>query len=45
MTHPVNLTEIIEGLAFQSDEGRSYLHTVTGDVVYITMEELRAAEE
>src|SRR2546421_673720 len=45
MTHLVNLTEIIEGLAFQSDEGRSYLNTATGEVVYITDEEVRAVEE
>jgi len=29
---------------FQSDEGRSYLNTATGEVVSITDEELRAAE-
>jgi hypothetical protein len=44
MTHPVKLTDLIEGLEFQSDEGRSYLNTATGEVVYIT-NELRAAEE
>jgi hypothetical protein len=42
---PVKLTDIIEGMDFQSDEGSSYLNMTTGEVVYVTMEELRAAEE
>ena len=41
----VKLKDIIEGLAFQSDEGSSHLNTTTGEVVYVTEEELRAAEE
>lgn len=41
----VKLKDILEGLEFQSDDGSSYLHTTTGEVVYITEEELRAAEE
>jgi hypothetical protein len=45
MTPPVKLTAIIEGLAFQSDEGQSYLNTATGEVVSRTHEALRAAEE
>ena len=45
MALPVRLKDIIEGLAFQSDEGRSYLHTATGEVVNMTDEEGRAAEE
>jgi hypothetical protein len=45
MTYPVKRSDMIEGLAFQSDEGQSYLHTATGEVVYITDEKLRAAEE
>ncbi len=45
MAHPVKLTDIIEGMDFQSEEGRSYLNTATGEVVYITDEEVRAAEE
>jgi phosphoribosyl 1,2-cyclic phosphodiesterase len=44
MAHPVKLTDIIEGIDFQSEEGRSYLNTATGEVVYITDEEVRAAE-
>ena len=45
MALPVNLKDIIEGLEFQSDEGSSHLNTATGEVVYVTEEELRAAEE
>jgi hypothetical protein len=45
MAPPVKLSAIIEGMDFQSDEGRSYLHMATGEVVYITEEEVRAAEE
>ena len=45
MTVPVKLKDIIEGLEFLTDEGSSYLNTVTGEVVYATTEELRAAEE
>ena len=45
MALPVKLEDIIEGLEFQSDEGRSYLNTSTGEVVCITDEELRAAAE
>jgi hypothetical protein len=45
MTHPVKLTDIIEGLELRSEEGRSYLNTATGEVVYITDEAVRAAEE
>ncbi len=44
MTSPVKLTDIIEGMDFQSDEGRSYLNTATGEVISITDETLRAAE-
>jgi hypothetical protein len=45
MTTQITLTDIIEGLAFQSDDGSSSLNTTTGEVVYISDEELRAAEE
>ena len=44
MIPPVKLSAIIEGMDFQSDEGRSYLNTATGEVVSNTDEELRAAE-
>lgn len=45
MTVQVKLQDIIEGLEFQSDERFSYLNTATGEVVAITDEELRAAED
>src|SRR5262249_56934653 len=45
MAVQVKLKDIIEGLEFLTDEGTSYLNTVTGEVVYVTTEELRAAEE
>jgi hypothetical protein len=45
MTAPIKLPDILEGMGFQSDESQAYLHTRTGDVVSVTMEELRAAEE
>jgi hypothetical protein len=41
----VKLSDIVEGLDFQSDESFSYLNTTTGEVVSVTTEELRAAEE
>jgi hypothetical protein len=41
----VKLKDLIEGMDFQSDERSSYLNTTTGEVVSITDEELRAAEE
>jgi hypothetical protein len=40
----VKLADILEGMDFQSDERFSYLNTITGEVVSITDEELRAAE-
>src|SRR5215475_15152486 len=45
MAVQVKLKDIIEGLEFLTDEGTSYLNTTTGEVVYVTTEELRAAEE
>src|SRR5256884_262646 len=45
MTVPIKLKDIIEGSEFLTDEGSSYLNTTTGEVVYVTTEELRAAEE
>src|SRR5215475_14917976 len=41
----VKLSDLIEGMDFQSDEYFSYLNTTTGEVVSVTTEELRAAEE
>ena len=45
MAGQVKLKDIIEGVEFLTDEGSSYLNIVTGEVVYVTTEELRAAEE
>jgi hypothetical protein len=44
MAVQVKLKDIIESLEFLTDEGTSYLNTTTGEVVYVTTEELRAAE-
>jgi len=44
-TIQVKLSDIIEGLEFQSDACFSYLNTTTGEVVSVTTEELGAAEE
>ena len=41
----VKLQDILEGMDFQSDEQSSFLNLTTGEVVSITDEELRAAEE
>jgi hypothetical protein len=40
----VKLSDIVEGLEFQSDEQSSFLNLTTGEVVSITDEEFRAAE-
>ena len=40
----VKLSDIVEGSDFQSDERSSFLNLTTGDVVAITDEEIRAAE-
>ena len=45
MAVQVKLKDIVEGLEFLTDEGTSYLNTTTGEVIYVTTEELRAAEE
>ena len=44
MTIQVKLQDILEGMDFQSDEQSSLLNLTTGEVVSITDEELRAAE-
>src|SRR4029450_13544209 len=44
MTLQVKLQDIIEGMDFQSDEQSSFLNLTTGEVVSITDEELRVAE-
>ena len=45
MAVTVTLKDILEGLEFLTDERSAYLNTTTGEVVYVTTEELRAAEE
>jgi hypothetical protein len=40
----VKLSDLIEGMDFQSDERSSFLNLTTGEVVSIADEELRAAE-
>ena len=45
MTIQVKLQDILEGMAFQSDEQSSFLNLTTGEVISITDDELRAAEE
>ena len=41
----VKLSDIIEGLEFQSEESFSFLNTKTGEVVLMTEYAMRAAEE
>ena len=41
----VKLKDIIEGMEFQTDEGSSHLNTTTGEVVNLSDEEVRAAED
>jgi hypothetical protein len=41
----VALSDILEGLEFQSDEFSAYLHRPTGRVIMVSDEALRAAEE
>jgi len=45
MTPPVKLQDLLEGMDFQSDAQSSFLNLTTGDVVAITDEEFRAAEQ
>jgi hypothetical protein len=40
----LKLSDLIEGMDFQSDEQSAYLNLITGEVVSVTDEELRAAE-
>jgi hypothetical protein len=44
MAVPVKLKDIVDELSFIPDEASSYLNTKTGEVISITHEELRAAE-
>ena len=41
----IKLSDIIEGLEFQSDESSSFLNTKTGEVVLMTDYAMRAAED
>jgi hypothetical protein len=41
----VKLSDIIDGIELQTDEGSSYLNKLTGEVVTITEEEINAAYE
>ncbi|MCZ2846300.1 MAG: hypothetical protein O2U61_07410 [Candidatus Bathyarchaeota archaeon] len=41
----VKLEDIIEGLEFQSSEMRSFLNLRNGEVITVTDEELRDAED
>jgi hypothetical protein len=45
MAIPVKLGEIIEGLEAQSDESHAFLDKKTGEVVVISDEQMRAAED
>jgi hypothetical protein len=39
MTPLIKLSAIIAGMDFQSDESPSYLNSLTGEVVYVTLKE------
>lgn len=45
MPKRVRLSEIVDGLEMQSDEMTSYLHRPTGQVITVSDEALRAAED
>jgi len=40
----VKLSSIIEGIEFQTDEAKSYLNKITGEILTITDEEIQIAE-
>jgi hypothetical protein len=42
---PVALSDILEAMAFQSDETTAYLHRPTGRVITVSDEAIRAAEQ
>ena len=44
MSKPVSLQSIIDGMEIQSAESTPYLNKETGEVISVTNEELRAAE-
>jgi Uncharacterised protein family (UPF0158) len=45
LRNPIKLQKIIEELEIQFDESRTFLNVKTGEIVSVTSEELRAAEE
>ena len=45
MRNPVKLQLIIEELEIQFDESRTFLNVETGEIISVTSEELRAAED
>lgn len=45
MAAKVKLKDLVEGMEFQTDESVSFLNKETGEVVTVTDEEFRAAEE
>jgi uncharacterized protein (DUF433 family) len=44
MGFPVKLSDIIEAIEFQMDESSAYLNIKTGEVVTVTQEDFKAAE-
>jgi hypothetical protein len=45
LNNPVKLQSIIEELEMQFEESRTFLNIETGEIILVTSEELRAAEE
>ncbi|MGE7609860.1 UPF0158 family protein [Peribacillus frigoritolerans] len=45
MRNPVKIQSIIEELEIQFDESRTFLNVKTGEIVSVTLDDLRAAED
>ncbi|WP_088106007.1 UPF0158 family protein [Halalkalibacter urbisdiaboli] len=45
MSAKINFNQLIEELEIQMEEGRSFFHLKTGDIVNVFTEDLRAAED
>jgi len=45
MPIPVKLSDVVDELSMSGDEARTYLNRVTGEMVLVTAEERRAAED
>ncbi|MEH7356778.1 UPF0158 family protein [Neobacillus drentensis] len=45
MTKPVKLELIIEGMEMQFEDSRTFLNKITGEIISVTSEDLRAAED